>query len=953
MKKACSLFMAIVMIVACLTVPTVASAKEVQVLPGDGLAQAVRGAQDGDVLLLGDGNYYITETLTIDKPITIKAQSGASPVITGSHALTGWAAVDNGIYRAPYSDTTIPMLIENGETATIARFPNKPDSANFSGGYLFATKASKQTLMFKETDMPQGLAQSLTPSNLQVVGWGDAGSNYANTALHVTDITTTSVTFDGVMKYGTSSDTRFYIRGDKALIDEPGEYALGGDGYIYYYPYNAANLSAGNVTASSAFGNVIEITGSGARIEGVAFKGTALGTFKTDVSHSDYVVFNNDNVAIKITGSENTIEDCEFDGIGSAAIVVNGLSNAVKDSSFQNIGSNAIMVSGSNHVIDNNLITKTCTENGGSAAVSVSGNNNKVSHNEIHDNPRWGINMGRGNYSGNVIEYNDLYNCNTDSSDTGLIYFDHTVGKNEVRYNKVHDSYIYGGMGMGIYMDDDCGFIEIYGNAVYNLKAANRGYVAAPILIKGWENKVYNNVIASCQTSTTGAAGNIFIQKLGSERTTRDNVFYNNAFYNNPAASKMYFVTGVSASTAVKSCDKNLYYPSGAVMSNGSWDFDKNSVLTDTDPFWNGVKGDFGFADNTLLSDLGFQELPLDEMGRIETAHATLRTRSVEYVPSVEGESNVTIKNGDRIYAGVSEIRVNLKEALTDPALFNKENFMIRKDGKTIDGYTVSSANDGATAVLTLATPIEAEHFYTFRVGQSAVTVKGVAFDTLVSSRSYVYQNKDYVLGDYIEVGSTALWLDFIYPISAGTLTASNVKLTKNGAPVTFSSIELNPSTHKRCKLTVPSGTFDTEGDTFVLTLTTGVQTTAGDKASEDSVYTFETSVGKISYGKPEWKELLSELNITIPDGEIPANTLMGTTVEMMNTYTYDVPVVLIVALQDKSTGRVRELSYTEKTIKSRETVTISAGINTPAATGNLVKKVYLWNGIDAMIPLS
>ncbi len=646
MKKFLSLILTVALLVT-LFPATLSFAAEREVSPGVGtLAQAVSSAGSGDTLLLGDGIYYVNSTLYLNKPLTLKAKAGASPIITGSNPLTGWESVGGGIYRALCNSSVTPMVIENGVTSIIARYPNQPQKANFSDGYIFATGGSESWESQRGTvNFSASLPSGISTDKLEVVAWGSKWTNYANTVLKATAITSGSVSYTGVMKYGVTDSTRFYIRGDKALIDMPGEYALHG-GYIYYYPYNAANLET-SVSVSVPFGDVLYVSGSNVTLDGISVKGTALGTFRTNVGNSDYVVFNGDNGAVRVTGANVTFKNCTFDGIGSNAVTLAGSNGRIESSLFQNIGGAAVMIQSSGNTVHNNLITKTGREYGGGAAITISNNNNKISHNEIHDNPRWAINISYGNHAGNIIEYNDVYNCNTDSSDTGLIYTYQTAATKEnpniIRYNNVHDSYIYGGMGFGIYLDDDTNYTKVYGNAVHHLKRANQGWISGPIMIKGIGNEVYNNIIANNESvpidqNSWNNAGNIIIQKLNGNRVTRENILHHNVIYENKH-STMYRIMMDSPTEGIKSCDYNLYYSSQNYISNwhwcqyfvnanGVWDdvlnsgawrgfgFDTHSVKADP-LFVDPANGNYNLKSNSPLYALGFEPLPLSEMGRV------------------------------------------------------------------------------------------------------------------------------------------------------------------------------------------------------------------------------------------------------------------------------------------------------------------------------------------------
>ena len=61
----------------------------VTVAPGDGAVKAaVAKAAAGDVLVLANGEYTESGSITISKPLTIKADNGATPVLKMSSRFT-------------------------------------------------------------------------------------------------------------------------------------------------------------------------------------------------------------------------------------------------------------------------------------------------------------------------------------------------------------------------------------------------------------------------------------------------------------------------------------------------------------------------------------------------------------------------------------------------------------------------------------------------------------------------------------------------------------------------------------------------------------------------------------------------------------------------------------------------------------------------------------------------
>ncbi len=111
-----------------------------------------------------------------------------------------------------------------------------------------------------------------------------------------------------------------------------------------------------------------------------------------------------------------------------------------------------------------------------------------VSNNELCNSPHQAITW-HGPY--HTIEYNEVYNVCTETSDCGAIY----SGKNytsygcSIRYNYIHD--IGGGVVMahGIYLDDGLSGQTVYGNIIVNSASS------AFLFGGGRDNVIENNIL--------------------------------------------------------------------------------------------------------------------------------------------------------------------------------------------------------------------------------------------------------------------------------------------------------------------------------------------------------------------------------------------------------------------------------------------------------------------------
>ena len=100
-----------VLLLTCVLMAGAVSADDISVTPDDNLAEKIAGANNGDVLILKPGKYAY-DNLTIDNPVTIKAENPSDkPVITLSSQTNG---VVSSLFCINTGDVTLENLIIEG-----------------------------------------------------------------------------------------------------------------------------------------------------------------------------------------------------------------------------------------------------------------------------------------------------------------------------------------------------------------------------------------------------------------------------------------------------------------------------------------------------------------------------------------------------------------------------------------------------------------------------------------------------------------------------------------------------------------------------------------------------------------------------------------------------------------------------------------------------------------------
>jgi len=172
-------------------------------------------------------------------------------------------------------------------------------------------------------------------------------------------------------------------------------------------------------------------------------------------------------------GSKNGIINCEIYNTGSGGIFMSG-------------GNRLTLEAGDNYVDNCNVHDFTRIEKTYRPGIWITGVGNRITHCNVYNSPSVGIFLHGNNH---LIEYNKLYNLDTDADDMGALYFGRNPSElgNIARYNYFHH---IGGKHktMAVYHDDGACGMQVYSNVFYQA-----GTVAG--FIGGGRDNVYTNNI--------------------------------------------------------------------------------------------------------------------------------------------------------------------------------------------------------------------------------------------------------------------------------------------------------------------------------------------------------------------------------------------------------------------------------------------------------------------------
>lgn len=449
-------------------------------------------------IILTDGDYYITESVHMDKtnsgtryaPLVIRAQNNGKVRLIGGvkvdpsqcQSVTDPAILERVpdetaarklmmldistlTENIPDMQDTTPLEIFFDSTAlTRSRFPNKDDGDGYlrSEKILAASEENYQTepATFTYTDdIDRALRWSEESMNdLYILSY--LGFDWYSDLLRVTaiDPVNRTVTTEIGGTYLPKEGNRFFFLNLLEEIDQPGEsYIDRQNGLVYYYPYES---TAKEIFVSTLNESMIDLNGcTNVVLEGLSFaysrKHPLTATAVDTLTISDCDVSCIADNAMELDGYRITVDGCEISNTWSGGIYMTG-GDRVNLISGENVIKNCVI-----HDVNRSRINYKPGVKAASTGLVVE---NNVFYNAIHEMIAVSDNNVR-------IAYNEIYNCVTDCSDMGAIYFGRDPSQLgiEICYNYFHDiGNAYGGFGQqAIFMDDGCAGAHVHHNLFY------------------------------------------------------------------------------------------------------------------------------------------------------------------------------------------------------------------------------------------------------------------------------------------------------------------------------------------------------------------------------------------------------------------------------------------------------------------------------------------------------
>lgn len=503
------------------------------------IARAMQNAKPGSTIYIMNGTYH--ETIKpvsgeANKPVTITAMPGESPVCTPTVPYTGeWKKYKDNIYVADFSNiknsinTANAQIFVDGEAMVEARYPNMGPylSQIMDSPRAIAQAGTNENTIVTPDSIPQdieGATVVVWPGEDGVAGWYAFTSPVASVSGNTVKLTkklNRPENYIGLNAFSPVAGNPFWITGALSLLDAPGEYYYdSANSKMYLYMPKGDSPSSYSITVRGSSSYAVDAKGGyHIAIKGIRFYGGGIYMKGANNCHVE-------NCSVRFADHQYA-SDYASRRLESSTMVT-GDNNYITKSRFGPTAFNGITLGGNNVRFTDNIVQSSNYCGADFAGVYLLKSTNlEISHNTVKDSGRENIYfITETTFDQCVIRNNYIASHARLNSDCGAVYTWKTNGNGTTRiYNNFVDCGTKtpnGTMGKhfdGLYLDNYCsGFIVdhniVVGGTVglrTNLSNADTLYANNTVIGSEYGYGIYGYPSEQAKTNNTRFYNNLFV----------------------------------------------------------------------------------------------------------------------------------------------------------------------------------------------------------------------------------------------------------------------------------------------------------------------------------------------------------------------------------------------------------------------------------------------------------